>query len=99
MEDLNCVNRAVAVSFCAAGRVGRVLLAGLLAALAACSGSGSGGSSQGATVPTAIATPVGYQGTGTNPVAITVRSGADVALTAAHRDCHGVRPRSLVADR
>jgi len=83
MEDLNCVNRAVAVSFCAAGRVGRVLLAGLLAALAACSGSGSGGSSQGATVPTAIATPVGYQGTGTNPVAITVRSGADVALTAA----------------
>jgi cytochrome c5 len=57
----------------------------LLAALGACSGHGSGssGPSQGATTPTAIATPIGYQGTGTNPVVITVRSGADVELTAA----------------
>jgi len=85
MEDLNCVNRAVAVRFGAADTVGRLLFVVLLAALGACSGhgSGSGGPSQGATAPTAIATPIGYQGTGTNPVVITVRSGADVELTAA----------------
>jgi hypothetical protein len=84
MEHLNCVNRAAAVPVGVADTVGRLLFVMLVAALGACSGHGSNsGPSQGATTPTAIATPIGYQGTGSNPVVITVRSGADVEFTAA----------------
>ena len=76
MEALNRVNRAGTA----------LLLAMLLAALAACSSKSNSGTSQGATAPTAIATPIGYRGTGTNPMTLTVRSGADVQLTGIDSD-------------
>ncbi len=83
MEDLNCVNRAGTTSYGAANGFGWLLLAIFLATLAACSSGSNSGTSQGASLPMAIATPLGYEATGTNPVSITVRSGADVQLTGA----------------
>lgn len=76
MEGMNCVDRAGSA----------LILAMLLGALAACSSRSNSGTSQGATVPTAIATPIGYRGTGSNPTTITVRSGADVQLTGINSD-------------
>ena len=67
----------------------RALVPALPAALIAACGGGSGGSAQFIDSPTVIATPVGYRSTSAagSPVAITVRSGADLQLSG--KDSYG----------
>ena len=74
---------------CFAGRGSRAWLPALSAALIAACGGGGGGSSQFIDPPTVIATPIGYRSTSAagSPVAITVRSGADVQLSG--KDSYG----------
>jgi hypothetical protein len=52
--------------------------------LATCGGGKSG--SNGQIAPTAVITPIGYKPTSSNPVAITARAGADVALSGKYSD-------------
>ena len=47
---------------------------------------GTGGTNGGGPPPSAVITPIGYKATGTSPVAITVRSGADVVLSGKDSD-------------